>query len=59
MQRVNADINAVLKLPEVAETLGKQGLTPMGGSSEALAAITAADLARWAKVIATAKIKAD
>ncbi len=59
VQRVNADINAVLKMPEVAETLGKQGLTPMGGASEALAAITVADLARWARVISNAKIKAD
>ena len=59
VQRVNADLNAVLRLPDVAETLGKQGLTPMGGSSESLAALTAADLARWASVIAAAKIKAD
>jgi tripartite-type tricarboxylate transporter receptor subunit TctC len=57
--RVNADLNAVLKLPDVADTLGKQGLTPTGGTSAELAALTAADLARWAKVIADAKIKAD
>ncbi len=59
VQRVNADLNAVLKLPEVAESLGKQGLTPMGGTSAELAATTAADLARWAKVIHDAHIKAD
>jgi tripartite-type tricarboxylate transporter receptor subunit TctC len=52
-------VNAVLKLPEVTETLGKQGLTPMGGTSADLATITATDLARWAKVISAAKIKAD
>ena len=59
VQRVNADVNAVLKLPEIADVLGKQGLTPMGGTSADLAAITATDLARWAKVISAAKIKAD
>jgi tripartite-type tricarboxylate transporter receptor subunit TctC len=59
VQRVNADVNAVLKLPEVAEILGKQGITPMGSTSAELATITATDLARWAKVISAAKIKAD
>ncbi|MBK8065357.1 MAG: tripartite tricarboxylate transporter substrate binding protein [Betaproteobacteria bacterium] len=57
--RLNAELNAILKLPEVMETLGRQGLTPTGGTPEELAALTSNDLARWAKVISEAKIKAD
>ena len=59
VMKLNAELNAILKLPEVADTLGKQGLTPTGGTPEELASLTANDLARWAKVIADAKIKAD
>ena len=57
--RLNAEVNAVLKLPEVAETLGKQGLQPTGGTPAELAELTSSDLERWAKVIRDAKIASD
>jgi tripartite-type tricarboxylate transporter receptor subunit TctC len=57
--KLNAELNAVLKMPEIAETLGKQGLTPTGGTPAELAELTSSDLERWAKVIRDAKITAD
>ena len=57
--RLNAEVNTVLKLPEVAEILGKQGLQPTGGTPGELAELTSSDLERWAKVIREAKIAAD
>ena len=57
--RLNREVNAVLKLAAVASTLSQQGLTPTGGTPEELAALTANDLARWAKVIRDGKIGGD
>ena len=57
--KLNAEVNAILKSPDVAETLAKQGLQPTGGTPEDLAALTSSDLARWAKVIQDANIRAD
>ena len=59
VMRINADINAVLKLPDLIDTLGKQGLSPTGGTPEELAEITRNDLERWSRVIRDAGIKAD
>ncbi len=57
--KLNAEINAILKSPDVIETLAKQGLYPTGGTPEELAALTSSDLARWARVIQDAHIRAD
>ena len=57
--RLNTEINAILKLPEVADTLAKQGLQPTGGTPAELADITSGDLDRWARVIRDANIRAD
>jgi tripartite-type tricarboxylate transporter receptor subunit TctC len=57
--RLNADVNAVMALPDVRDNLLKQGLIPVTSTPEALAALIKADLARWAKVIADAKITMD
>jgi len=57
--RLNADVNAVMGIPEVRENLIKQGLIPSTSTPGELAALIKADLARWAKVVADAKIKLD
>ena len=57
--RLNAEMNALLKQPDVRETLGKQGLAATGGTPEQLAQMTRADMERWAKVVQAAKIEAD
>ena len=57
--RLNADVNAVMALPDLRDNLLKQGLVPVTSTPEALAALVKADLARWAKVIADAKITVD
>jgi tripartite-type tricarboxylate transporter receptor subunit TctC len=57
--RLNAAVNALLKAPEVAEALQKQGLLPTGGTPEQLADLTRTDLDRWARVVRDAKIQPD
>jgi len=57
--KLNADVNAVMALPDVRDTLTKQGLIPTTSSPAELAALIKSDLARWGKVIADAKITLD
>ena len=46
-------------MPEVRDQLAAQGLTIQTGTPEQLGMLLRADLARWRKVIADAKITAD
>ena len=57
--RLNAELNATLRSADVREALGKQGLLATGGTPDELAALTKSDLARWAKVVTDAHIRAD
>jgi len=57
--KLNADVNAVMNLPEVRENLVKQGLIPSTSTPAELAALIKSDLVRWAKVVSDAKITAD
>jgi tripartite-type tricarboxylate transporter receptor subunit TctC len=57
--KVNAELNALLRLPEVREAIVKQGVLPVGGAPERLGQLLARDIPRWAKVVATAGIKTD
>jgi tripartite-type tricarboxylate transporter receptor subunit TctC len=57
--KLNADVNAVMALPDVKDNLLKQGLIPTTSTPDELAALIKSDHERWAKVIAEAKITAD
>src|SRR6266540_3932170 len=57
--RLNADVNAVMAMPEVRENLIRQGMIPVTSTPEELSALIRSDLVRWAKVVADAKITAD
>jgi tripartite-type tricarboxylate transporter receptor subunit TctC len=59
IDRLNQEIALALGQSEIRESLVKQGLTPATGTPEALGALIRSDLARWEKVVAQAKIKAD
>jgi len=58
-KKLNADVNAVMGMPDVQANLLKQGLHPSTSTPEALHALIKSDLARWAKVIADAHITVD
>ena len=59
VRKLNGEINALLALPEMREFLAKQGLIPAGGEPERLSKLVRAELERWTRVIAEAKIRAD
>jgi tripartite-type tricarboxylate transporter receptor subunit TctC len=54
--KLNQEINAIMSLPDVREQLLNQGLIPVTSTPGELAALIKSDLARWAKVVADAKI---
>jgi tripartite-type tricarboxylate transporter receptor subunit TctC len=59
VQRLNQEVVSILALPEVRESLLKQGIVPASSSPEAIAATIKADVTRWRKFVDEAKISAD
>ena len=57
--RLNSEVVKALADPDVRENLNAQGLTPRGSSADELGTITRDQLARYAKLIKDAGIKAD
>ena len=52
-------MNAILGLEDVKMLLARQGLVAAGGPPEKLTEMVSAELARWTRVIAEAKIRRD
>ena len=59
IQRLNAELNRALALPQVREKLAAQGLDVLGGSPQQFAAVIRADFDKWSRVVKAANIKAD
>lgn len=58
-RRMNADINRVLAMPDVAEKLELAGAEDGGGSMEKLDGFMRAEQKKWARIIRDAKITPD
>lgn len=56
INKLNAEINAALKLPEVKAKLEAAGIDIQGGTPQDYAALIKSDLAKWSKVIKEANI---
>jgi tripartite-type tricarboxylate transporter receptor subunit TctC len=59
IQKLNSDINAVLRDAQVREAIEKQGMSPVGGTPQRLAELVKNEIPRWSRVVAAAGIKAD
>jgi tripartite-type tricarboxylate transporter receptor subunit TctC len=57
--KLNAEINAALKLPDVRSKLETAGIEIQGGTPQDYAALIKSDLAKWSKVIKAAGIPAE
>ena len=57
--RLNADVVAILKQPDVHDRLSKEGAEPVGSTPEQFSAYMKAEIAKWAKVIKAAGIQAN
>ena len=59
VQRVNADVNALLQEPAVRQVMESQGLTIVGGSAAEFRRAIDADVRRWGPVITRLGVKLD
>ncbi|MGH6622547.1 MAG: Bug family tripartite tricarboxylate transporter substrate binding protein, partial [Burkholderiaceae bacterium] len=59
VQKLNAEINAVLRTPEFQERLKSLGFDAAGGTPADFAKVVAADTAKWAALIKERKIVAE
>ena len=59
LAKINSDLDALLKEPDVREFLAKQGMSAVGGPPERLGELVKRELARWTRVVKAAGIKAD
>ena len=59
VNKLNAEINKILQLPDVRERLAVSALEPGGGTPEQFAAVIRADLARWPAIVKKANVKVE
>ncbi|MFZ2739104.1 MAG: tripartite tricarboxylate transporter substrate binding protein [Burkholderiaceae bacterium] len=59
VNRLNSEIVAIMKLPEVKEILGKAGMDAASSTPAELATVVAKDYPRWGQVIKRNSISAD
>ena len=57
--RLSADITRVLHMPDVIERLSSQGAEPVASTPEEFTAFIRAEIEKWAKLVAAAKMKAE
>jgi tripartite-type tricarboxylate transporter receptor subunit TctC len=57
--RINADLNAALKMPALRDLLGAQGAEAAGGSPADFDALIKRDLAKWEKVVKASGARVD
>ncbi len=59
VDRLNAEINAVLKSPEVRDKIASEGGTALGGTAERFGALLRSDAAKWAAIVKASGAKLD
>ena len=59
VNRINADVNKILAMPEIKTLLFNQGLDVAGGTPEKFAAYMKSERTKWAKVIKESGAKAE
>ncbi|MFL9823618.1 Bug family tripartite tricarboxylate transporter substrate binding protein [Rhodoplanes sp. SY1] len=55
--RLNKELNAILQMPDVRDSIVSQASEPAGGTPEEFAAFIKAETAKWAELIRAANIK--
>lgn len=57
IDRLNAEINRIIQLPDVLAVLAKQGVSPTGGTPEEFQALISREIKQWRDVVREASIK--
>ena len=59
VNRISAEIAAIVRTPEIRERLASLGAEPVGDTPEEFAAYTRSELAKWARIVKASGAKAD
>jgi tripartite-type tricarboxylate transporter receptor subunit TctC len=59
VDRLNAELNRIVRLPEVADKFAEQGVTPTGSTPEEFQKLIASEIAQWSEVAREANIKVE
>ena len=59
VQRLNAEINKMIRAPEVRDRIAANGAEPLGGAPEELGQRVSREIARWRKVVKEAQIRVE
>jgi len=59
IDRLNAEVNRIIKDPQIAAKLEEQGMTPAGGSPADFGAFMSREIRRWTDAAKAAKIKTE
>jgi tripartite-type tricarboxylate transporter receptor subunit TctC len=59
VERLNTELNRILRLPDVVEKFAAQGVTPTGGSSAAFRTLITTELQQWSEAVRAANIKVE
>ena len=59
VERLNAEVNQILRLPETVERFGLLGALPLGGTAQDFDNFIRADMEKWNRVVKERNIKAD
>jgi len=59
VSRLNAEVNRVIRLPDVAAKFDEQGMTPVGGSPAEFGAFISSELRRWKEAARVANVSVE
>ena len=59
VERLNREVNDIIKGADVIKVLATDGLSPAGGSSERFARIISTEIPRWSRVVKSSGMKID
>jgi tripartite-type tricarboxylate transporter receptor subunit TctC len=59
VRKLAADVDAIVKAPDLQQRWGELGINPLGGTADAAVRRNAIETAKWSKVIKAANIRVD
>jgi tripartite-type tricarboxylate transporter receptor subunit TctC len=59
VRKISADVNAVLRQPDLSRRMNEVGMEPSGGTPEQFDAFIRSEIAKWAPVVKAAGLKVE
>jgi tripartite-type tricarboxylate transporter receptor subunit TctC len=59
VDRLNAELNRIVRLPEVVDKFAAQGVTPTGSTGAELRTLIASEIKQWTETVRAANIKVE